>query len=125
MKSLSPVVIFAYKRVEKFNQLISSLLKNKESSKTVLYIFLDGFKNIREKDKNLKIRDHILKIKGFKKIFFFHRKKNIGLAKNIILGINFVFKKGAMCKRCTSAPLVPISHKSSLVWLSVVPILGH
>jgi hypothetical protein len=95
MKSLSPVVIFAYKRVEKFDQLISSLLKNKESNKTVIYIFLDGFKNISEKKKNLKIKDQILKIKGFKKIFFYHRKKNIGLAKNIISGINLVFRKNS------------------------------
>ena len=93
MKNLAPIVLFVYKRFEHLNKTISSLKKNIESKNSQLIIFSDGYKNQEEKEDIKKIRKFIKNIKGFKKIEIYERKKNLGLAKNIVSGANKVFKK--------------------------------
>lgn len=96
MKKLAPVVIFCYQRLVSVKLLISSLQSNPESKETLLYIFSDGYnKNnkLLEKNNVLRVRNYISTLKGFKKIVIIKRKKNLGLANNIITGVNYIFKK--------------------------------
>ena len=90
--TFAPIVLFVYKRLDHLNQTIISLKKNSESRKSKLIIFSDGHKNPDEKKDILIIRKYIKNIKGFKKVEIIERKKNFGLAKNIVKGINKVFK---------------------------------
>ena len=93
MKSLAPIVIFTYNRKETIEKLIISLLKNKESKNSNLYIFQDNHKNIYDKIKVEDVKKYIRHIKGFKKIKIYYRSINFGLSKNIIEGIKLVFSK--------------------------------
>jgi hypothetical protein len=88
----APIVLFVYKRLDHLKHTIISLKKNVESKKSKLIIFSDGYKNEDEKKDIIIIRDYIKNIKGFKKIEIIERKKNLGLAKNIVKGINKIFK---------------------------------
>lgn len=88
-----PILVFAYKRFNLLKKLISSLKKNKEHSKHKLYIFIDGPKNLRDTLKVKKVKNYCKTICGFKSIKIIERKKNFGLAKNIVNGITRIFKK--------------------------------
>ena len=90
-----PIIIATYNRLDKINQLISSLQKNAESKQSDLFIFSDHWKlnDLVNKMKVLNVRAFLKKIKGFNSITIVNRDKNYGMAKNIIHGINFVLKK--------------------------------
>jgi hypothetical protein len=93
MKSLAPIVIFTYNRRETIEKLINSLLKNKESKNSNLYIFQDNHKNIYDKHRVEDVKNYIRHINGFKKKKIYYRSINFGLSKNIIEGIKLVFSK--------------------------------
>jgi hypothetical protein len=93
MVKLSPVVIFCYQRIKLLKLLVESLKKNQESTKTILYIFCDGYKNSVDKSNVIELRKYIKNIKGFKKIIIIKRRKNLGLSGNIIAGVECIFKK--------------------------------
>ena len=60
------------------------------------YIFLSDFtKKKYELNKIKKVRNYISKIQGFKKKTVVLRKTNFGNGKNIINGINLIFKNTA------------------------------
>jgi hypothetical protein len=92
MKNPAPIAIFTYKRKNYLEILINSLKKNNLSNQSIIYIFSDHWKNNSEKKNVLEVRRYISKLSGFKKIIIISRKKNFGLSKNIINGINFVLK---------------------------------
>ena len=72
---------------------IDSLLLNKESKSSELYVFSDGPKTNQDLIEIQKIRNHINNLQGFKKIFLYERESNLGLANSLISGINEVFTK--------------------------------
>ena len=93
---ISPIVIFSYNRPNHLSKLIDTIIKNKIDNKCKIYFFCDGPKNDLDRYKIQNIKEVLRK----KKINFFHktyRKKNIGLSKNIISGINFVLKRHTSC----------------------------
>ena len=90
--SLAPIAIFTYKRLSYLKEMIDSLKNNIPSSKSVVFIFSDGWKNNHDREKVLEIRKYIKNISGFKKVFIILRPNNFGLSKNITDGINFVLK---------------------------------
>ena len=92
----SPIIIFSYNRPKHLNNLINSLIRNKTSEISKIFFFCDGPKNEKDKKKINEIKNllKIKKIKIQKKIF---RKKNIGLANNIISGVSQVLKKYQNC----------------------------
>jgi hypothetical protein len=92
MKDLAPIVVFAYRRRKKIQNLVSSILKNRESRNTIIYFFQDSYKNNEDKNDVIKVKNYIKSVNGFKKKIIIFRKKNIGLANNIVSGVNFVFK---------------------------------
>ena len=90
--NLAPVVIFTYRRKKKLENLIKSILKNKEAKNTTVYFFQDSYKNQEDQNDVNEVKKYIKKVKGFKKKIIILRKKKLGLAKNIISGINLIFK---------------------------------
>ena len=91
-----PIIIFSYNRPNHLNNLIISLIKNKVSQSTKIFFFCDGPKNDTDKKKIKKIKDLLNKanLKIYLKIF---RKKNIGLANNIIDGVSYVMSQYKSC----------------------------
>jgi len=93
MSELAPIAIFCYNRLNHLKLTIASLKNNHLANKSSIYIFLDGPKHKQDSVKNNQIFSYISKIKGFAKINIYRQKKNLGLSKSIINGINFVLKK--------------------------------
>ncbi len=86
---LIPVAVFVYNRYDKFRKTHESLLKNLDKN-VPIYFFIDGPKNEDDKLKISKIIKIIEGNKYFKKKYLNTNKKNVGLKKNIINGINRV-----------------------------------
>lgn len=85
----APIVIFCYRR--KITALINSLLKNRETSSSDLFIYSDNFKSELDKQDVLDVRKSIKNIKGFRSIKIYESNKNLGLASSIIDGVTSVF----------------------------------
>ncbi len=92
----SPIIIFSYNRPKHLNNLFDSLISNKISKFNKIFFFCDGPKNKHDKKKILEIKTLLKKkkIKIQNKVF---RKKNLGLAKNIISGVSQVLSKYKNC----------------------------
>ena len=89
----SPVVFFGYNRPYHTIKSLEYLKKNKLSSKTDIYIYIDGPKqNSYDKIKVKLVKNIVKKLKGFKSKKIFFRSKNLGLSKNFISGITQVLK---------------------------------
>ena len=88
MDNKAPIIIFCYRR--KINKLINSLLKNKDTIKSDLFIFSDGFKSVKDKNDVISLRKSLNQISGFKNITIFNSNKNNGLANSIIKGLKYV-----------------------------------
>ncbi|MBQ3655730.1 MAG: glycosyltransferase family 2 protein [Bacteroidales bacterium] len=88
---MTPVIIFAYNRKSHLEKLIKSLLLNAEASETDLIIFCDGQKIGTKDPKVEEVKNFINTIIGFKSVKKVFRDKNIGLANNIISGLDEVF----------------------------------
>lgn len=89
----APIVLFVYNRLDHLKLTIKSLKKNKEASNTDLIIYSDGPKNKLDKVNVYKVRSFLKRVSGFKKKKIIYRVKNIGLANNIVNGINQTFRK--------------------------------
>lgn len=92
IKNYAPISLFVYKRLKHLKITVNSLKKNPESKKSTLYIFSDHWRSDQDKESVMKVRKYISMISGFKKKVIICRKKNFGLSKNIIEGVNFVLK---------------------------------
>lgn len=91
---LAPIAFFAYNRPYHTIKSLECLQKNKLSSKSDIYIFIDGPKhNMHDKIKVKLVKSIVKKLKGFKSKKYFFRDKNFGLSKNFISGITQVLKK--------------------------------
>lgn len=95
--SLSPILIFTQKRKDNFLILIDSLLKNKESKHSDVFIFIDGL-ILNESEENIYSRNFIIEYINklrfenyFKSITVFDSQINNGLKKSILDGISTVF----------------------------------
>ncbi len=92
MKTLSPVVLFTYKRLTILNRVVDSLLSNKECSKTPLIVYSDGPKSNKDKEEIMAVRSYLKGLKGFKSVKYIFRDKNFGLAQSFIVGITETLK---------------------------------
>ena len=90
---LAPITLFTFNRLEHLEKTINSLKKNNLAIHSELIIFSDYAKKRKDKIKIQEIRIYLKKISGFRKIKIYERKVNFGLSKNIITGLNKVFKK--------------------------------
>jgi len=93
MMCRSPIVLFVYNRPLHTRQTVESLQKNFLAAESDLFIFSDGVKDERGSEKVDEVRAYIRGIDGFRKVSIVERKKNWGLADNIIYGVSDVVKK--------------------------------
>ena len=70
-KSYAPIVLFVYRRLDTLKKVIISIKKNKLYKKTEIYIFSDGYKNLKDKKEVEKVREYLKTIKNFKKKKYF------------------------------------------------------
>ena len=92
-ETLAPIAIFCFKRFDLLKKLLNSLKKNEECKKSTVFFFLDNGKNKTEKESVQKVHQLIRNCDFFKEKKIISRKKNYGLKKNILRGINYVFSK--------------------------------
>ena len=88
--NLSPIVLFAYNRLQHLRKTIEALKNNYYATETILYIFSDGPKNDNDKYRVSNVREYIKKIDGFKNIEIIRQEENIGLANSVINGVTKV-----------------------------------
>lgn len=91
--TLSPIIIFVYRRPWHAQQTLEALRNNRLSGKSDLFIYSDYPKNEKAKEEVGAVRDYIKSINGFKKISIIERKRHLGLANSIISGVTEVIKK--------------------------------
>ena len=92
-RTLAPIALFCFNRPNHLKKTVRSLQKNFLCNKSSLYIFSDGAHTEKDNQSVNQVRDFISKIKGFQNIKIILRRKNFGLAKNIISGINLILKR--------------------------------
>jgi len=90
---LSPIVFFVYNRPNLTFKTLSALKKNKLAKYSKIIFFVDKPKNEKDVRLNNQVIRIIKKEKNFKSKKIIFRKKNYGLAKNFIDGMNQTFKK--------------------------------
>ena len=92
MDNLAPIILFVYNRPEHTRQTVEYLFKNRLAESSKLFIFSDGPKNLKDKQKVVEVRELIKNIKGFQEIKITEREKNLGLANSVISGVSEIFK---------------------------------
>lgn len=97
MESYSPIVLFAYKRLDKVSSCLESLERCIDADKTDLFIFCDGYKGDKDKEEVLAVQEFIKKYgmsnRKFQNINISLKEKNTGLAKSIIGGVTEIIDK--------------------------------
>ena len=88
MKSIAPIVLFVYNRLDHTVKTITELQKNLLARESELFIFSDGPKNNNAYLGVEKVRNFIKTVDGFKSVTIVERKKNYGLAASIIDGVS-------------------------------------
>tara|TARA_A100001011_G_C14251049_1_gene817855 strand:+ start:106 stop:993 length:888 start_codon:yes stop_codon:yes gene_type:complete len=88
-----PLVIFAYNRPKKLENLLLSLTQNKELEYIDVYFFVDRGIDKVNIEKNKKVIDVINKDWNCKSKKIIFNTENFGLKRNILNGINETFKK--------------------------------
>lgn len=87
----TPVVLFAYKRLDKLKVTIHELEQNIGAEHTDLFIFSDGAKNTGDLEQVKAVRKYLKHISNnnlFKSIIIEESKENRGLAKSVIYGVS-------------------------------------
>ena len=92
MPSMSPIALFAYKRVDRLASCIDSLKNNPESSETDIVIFSDGPYLSEDLFAVNEVRNYLKSLQGFKSIKIVIRDSNLGLSRSIITGVSEVLK---------------------------------
>lgn len=93
LNDLAPIVLFVYNRLDNTKKTIEYLKNNNLANLSEIYIISDGAKTNDDLESILKVRNYLKKLDGFKKITIIERKRNYGLAYNIISGINNIINK--------------------------------
>jgi hypothetical protein len=84
---LAPICLFVYSSLEETKLTVESLRKNILASKSELFIFSDGSKNIDFLAKVVAVRKYIHTIEGFAKVTIYESDENLGLSNSIISGV--------------------------------------
>lgn len=92
---MSPIIVFAFNRLDSLTSTIESLKNNPEAKESDLYIFVDGPRNHKtdDKDKVKKVQEYVMTITGFKTTNYIFSEENKGLATSIIEGVTRVIDK--------------------------------
>lgn len=87
IKSLAPICLFVYSRLNETKQTVESLQRNILAPESELFIFSDGEKDESNRYDVSVVRKYIHTITGFKSVTIFESKFNKGLANSIISGV--------------------------------------
>ena len=87
MMTCAPILLFVYNRPEHTRRCIESLTQNALAADSTLYIYADGPKDTTQQTAVDEVRSYLRTISGFKTVNLIERKKNWGLARNIIDGV--------------------------------------
>lgn len=94
MENRAPICLFVFNKIHLIDKVLKSIQENKNFKKHNMYIFSDSNLESKDKEKITKLR---LKLIAFqrkhKNVNIIFRKKNFGLKKNIIFGVNQIIKK--------------------------------
>ena len=91
--TLAPIILFVYNRLDHTKKTVQALLDNQLADKSTIFIFSDGAKDDKERDKVNEVREYIKTINGFKNINIIYRDRNWGLANSIIDGVTRVISE--------------------------------
>ncbi len=81
MRTLAPIGLSAYSRVEVLKQTVEALQKNTLAKESELYVFSDAAKP-GDEDKVKKVRNYLKTLDGFKNVTISERDKNNRIANN-------------------------------------------
>ncbi len=87
---LAPVAVFGYRRPDHLERVLRSLSNNLLASETQVYIFLDGPRETDNLESLLEVRKVAEGEYGFRSTQIISRESNLGLAKSIRSGVEFV-----------------------------------
>ncbi len=90
MKTLAPIVLFCYKRLDTLTQTIETLQQNYLAIESELFIYSDGPKKATDEPVIGTIRNYLKSITGFKQVTIKESAVNKGLAASIITGVTEV-----------------------------------
>ncbi|WP_217496505.1 glycosyltransferase [Providencia heimbachae] len=90
LSNLAPVVLFVYARPSHTQRTVDALLLNPDALSTDLIVYSDGARNDSDTEAVNQVRNIFKGINGFNSIKLIERKKNYGLAQNIIDGVTEV-----------------------------------
>lgn len=90
MDSLSPIILFTYKRLDTLEQTVRALANNSLANKSVLIIYSDGAKSSEDHIIVESVRSYLKTITGFKSVRIHESNTNKGLANSIINGVSEV-----------------------------------
>ena len=93
MKTLAPIALFCYKRLDTLKRTIEALQQNQLAAESELYIFSDGPKKAGDKPVIDAIRSYLKTITGFSKVTVIEAITNQGLAAAIISGVTEILNK--------------------------------
>lgn len=91
----SPIILFAFNRLDALKNTVRSLQSNAESTESDLIVFVDGAREHKEgeKEKVQAVQEYIKSITGFKTVTYNFSEKNKGLAPSIISGVTEVLEQ--------------------------------
>lgn len=90
---LAPIVLFVYARPDHTEKCLAALAANSLARSSDLIVYSDGFKDHKDEKLVEKVRQLVRATTGFASIKLIERAANLGLAKNIMLGLSQVFEK--------------------------------
>ena len=95
LKYNAPIVVFAFNRIDVLKKCIVSLLANKESTESELYVFVDGPRHEKPDDneKVNSVQEYVKTISGFKSVHYQFAETNKGLAPSVIRGVSEIIEK--------------------------------
>lgn len=92
MKSLAPIVLFTYKRLDTLKLTVQALQSNFLAEDSELYIFSDAARGDVDQKAVDDVRAYLQSIEGFKTITIYESEYNKGLATSIIEGVSQVLQ---------------------------------
>lgn len=91
----SPIILFAFNRIDAVRRTLESLLMNSEAADSELFVFVDGPREHvpADRDKVVAVRDYVKTIQGFKQVTCAFAEKNKGLGASVIEGVTQVIRQ--------------------------------
>ena len=91
-KELAPICLFTYNRLNETIKTIEALQNNFLALDSDLYIYSDGGKTEKDKEKVQNVRNYLHSISGFKSVVILESPMNRGLANSVISGVSEMLK---------------------------------